>query len=162
MAEYSRLATSNQNSRICCHQLPTKHCQHVTVATLKLFLPTINKAFWIFFSLTPQSQDREVRNWRVSLQISLAAIFGQPLPLLHFTWGTAEVKYIFATAICVSVSLSLAIFPHYCTDRDVTWKNGRECPLVVHYRADLQSARGFHCYDNRHICKLTALYTANA
>ena len=26
--------------------------------------------------------------------------------------------------------------------------NGRGCPLVVHYRADLQSVDGFRCYDN--------------
>jgi len=29
------------------------------------------------------------------------------------------------------VCLSLAACPHYCTDPDVTWGNGRECPLVV-------------------------------
>jgi len=36
------------------------------------------------------------------------------------------------------------------------------CPLVVHYWADLQLVHGFRCYDNTHICKLIALYTANA
>jgi len=30
----------------------------------------------------------------------------------------------------VSVCLSLAAFPHYCTEPDVTWGNGRGCPLV--------------------------------
>ena len=48
----------------------------------------------------------------------------------------------------MSVSLSLAAFPHCCTDLDVTWGNGRECPLVVHCWADLQSVHGFCCYDN--------------
>jgi len=55
------------------------------------------------------------------------------------------------TAVCVSVRLSLAAFPHYCTDADVTSRNGpngRGCPLVVHYWADLQSVHGFRCYDN--------------
>jgi len=47
----------------------------------------------------------------------------------------------------VSGSLSLAAFPHYCTDPDVTWGNGRGA-LVVHYWADLQSMHGFRCYDN--------------
>jgi len=28
--------------------------------------------------------------------------------------------------------------------------------------ADLQSVHGFYCYDNIHVCKLIALYTANA
>jgi len=32
----------------------------------------------------------------------------------------------------------------------------------VHYRADLQSAHKFRCYDNIHKCKFIALYTANA
>jgi len=47
-----------------------------------------------------------------------------------------------------SVCLSLATFPHYCTDPDVTWRNGRGWPLVVHYWMDLQSVHGFRCYDN--------------
>ena len=47
----------------------------------------------------------------------------------------------------MSVCLSLAAFPHYCTDPDVTWENGMECPLVVQHWADLQSVHGFHCYD---------------
>jgi len=49
---------------------------------------------------------------------------------------------------CVSVRLTLAAFPHYCTDSDVTWRNGRSCPLVVQCSADLQSVHGFRCYDN--------------
>jgi len=44
--------------------------------------------------------------------------------------------------------LSLAAFPHYCTDPDVTWKNCMGCPLVVHYWAALQLVHGFRCYDN--------------
>ena len=27
-------------------------------------------------------------------------------------------------------------------------ENGKGCPLVVHYWADLQSVDGFRCYDN--------------
>ena len=57
--------------------------------------------------------------------------------------------------------LSVAAFPHYCTDPDVTWWNGRGYCLVVHYWADLQSVHGFRCCDNTHICKLIALYTAD-
>ena len=34
--------------------------------------------------------------------------------------------------VCVSVCLSAAVRPHYCTDADVTWGHGRGCPLVVH------------------------------
>jgi len=46
------------------------------------------------------------------------------------------------------VCRSLAAFPHYCTDPDVTWGNGRGCSLVVRYLADLQSVHWFWCYDN--------------
>jgi len=34
---------------------------------------------------------------------------------------------IVVTAVCVSVP-SLAAFPHYCTDPNVSWGNGGECP----------------------------------
>jgi len=55
----------------------------------------------------------------------------------------------------------MATLPHYCTDPEVTWGNGRAYRLVVHYW-DLQSVHGFRCYDNIHVCKLIALYTASA
>jgi len=48
--------------------------------------------------------------------------------------------------VCVSVCMSAAARPHYCTDPDVTWGSGRGCPLVVHYWADLQSVHGLRCY----------------
>jgi len=43
---------------------------------------------------------------------------------------------------------SLAAFPHYCTDMDVSWGNRKGCPVAVHYWADLQLVHGFRCYDN--------------
>ena len=46
--------------------------------------------------------------------------------------------YIGYGRLCVC--LSVAAFSHYCTDPDVTWRNGRG--------ADLQSVHGFRCYDN--------------
>ena len=46
------------------------------------------------------------------------------------------------------VCLSLAVFPRYCMDPDVTLENGRGCPLIVYYLADLQSVHGFRCYGN--------------
>jgi len=52
------------------------------------------------------------------------------------------------SSLCLCVCLSLAAFPHYCTDPDVTWGNGRGCSVVVHCWADLQSVHGFHCFDN--------------
>jgi len=54
--------------------------------------------------------------------------------------------YICDTRLCVC--LSLTAFPHYCTDLDISWGNGRGFPLVVQYWVDLQSVHGFHCHDN--------------
>ena len=58
-------------------------------------------------------------------------------------------------SVCLSMCLSAAACPHYCTNPVVTWGNGRGCPLVVHYWADLQSVHGFRCYDN--ICTYISL-----
>jgi len=61
-------------------------------------------------------------------------------------------------SVCVSVCLSVCPSPHshYCTDPDVSWGNGRECPLVVHCLADLQSVHGFRCYDNIYVGPMQA------
>jgi len=33
--------------------------------------------------------------------------------------------------VCVSICPSPVVaFPHYCTDPDVTWRNGRECQYL--------------------------------
>jgi len=57
-------------------------------------------------------------------------------------WSRASVR------LCLSVCLSAAACPHYCTDPDVTWGSGRRCALVVHYWADLQLVHGMRCYGN--------------
>ena len=58
--------------------------------------------------------------------------------------------YVGHARLCeyLCVCLSLAVCRQYCMDPDVTLWNGRGCPLVVNYQADLQSVHGFHCYDN--------------
>jgi len=74
-------------------------------------------------------------------------VFGRPLEV------TVHSVLRFCLSVCLSVlcvflsvtCLSMAVYPHYCTDPDVIWGSGRECPLVVHYWADLQSV---HCYGN--------------
>jgi len=63
--------------------------------------------------------------------------------------------------MCLSVCLSVPrCIPTLLHGRGCNL--GEWCPLVVHYLADLQSVYGFRCYDNTHVCKLIALYTANA
>ena len=48
------------------------------------------------------------------------------------------------------VCLSLAAWPHYCTDLDVTWWNGRGCPLVGRICSTMpamhRSVHGFHSF----------------
>jgi len=53
-------------------------------------------------------------------------------------WSRASVTVCLSTAACL----------HYCTDPDITCGSGKECPLVVHYWADLQSVHVLHCYGN--------------
>jgi len=60
--------------------------------------------------------------------------------------------------VCLSVCLSAAVRPHYCTDPDVSWGRGRGCPLVVHYWADLQSGHGLRCYGNITRTLVTSLH----
>jgi len=53
---------------------------------------------------------------------------GTPEPIIK----QSMLDRIVVTAVCVPVCLSLAAFSHYYMDPDVTWGNGRGCPLVVH------------------------------
>jgi len=62
------------------------------------------------------------------------------MTLQNVSWSRASV--------CLSVWLSAAVHPHYCTDPDVTWRHGRGCPLVAHCSADLHSGHGLRCYGN--------------
>ena len=68
------------------------------------------------------------------------------MPTFAIDYISSEAKCIVVTTICVSVCPSP--HSHYCTDPNVTYGNGRGCPLVVHYLADLQAVHGFHCCDN--------------
>jgi len=69
-------------------------------------------------------------------------LYPDDIALLHFTWVVDHEKCIVVTRVCLSACL------HCCTDPDATWWSGRGCPIVVHYRADLQSVHGLCCYGN--------------
>jgi len=109
-----------------------------------------------------------VPQWSIAAVACLFTVYARVYDLLRVT--TFRVRHSRGEVyighgrlrVCVYVCLSLAAFPHYCTDPGVTWGNGRGYPLVVHYWADLQSVHGFRCYDNTRVCKLIALCTANA
>jgi len=49
-------------------------------------------------------------------------------------------------SVCLSVCLSIAAFPHCCTDPGVTWRNDRG--VLLEGWGDLQSVHGFRCCDN--------------
>ena len=72
----------------------------------------------------------------------------------YFARVIDNAKCILVTCICVCVCWSADACSHYCTDPDVTWGNGRRCPLVVHYWVDLQSVHALHCHDNIVPCVL--------
>ena len=72
------------------------------------------------------------------------------LDYITFRMRDSRVRMYIGHSFCVSVCLSLAAFPHYCTDLHVNWGNGQGCPLVVHYWADLQSVHRFRSCDNIH------------
>jgi len=67
---------------------------------------------------------------------------------LRFARGVAEEKCILVTAVCVSVCLSLAAFPHYCTDPDVTWGNDRGALQLFTIARICNRCTGFVCYEN--------------
>jgi len=75
-------------------------------------------------------------NWFSCFSCSLE-IWLWPLKLLTVT--TFPRVCVSSDCVPLSVCLSAAACPHYCTDPDVTWRNGTGCPLVVHYWVDLQS-----------------------
>ena len=52
-----------------------------------------------------------------------------------------------SVSVCLSVCLSAATFSLLHGPR-CNLGNGRGCPLVVHYWADLQSVHGLHCDGN--------------
>jgi len=48
-------------------------------------------------------------------------------------------------SVCLSVPRRIFILLH---GPGCKLRNGKGCPVVVHYWADLQSVHGFRCYDN--------------
>ena len=56
--------------------------------------------------------------------------------------------YIGHVRLCVSLSVPRRILTLLHGPADVTSRNHRGCPIVVHCWADLQSVHGFRYYDN--------------
>ena len=78
--------------------------------------------------------------------------------LMGRTLASGEM-YIGYSHLCVC--LSVATFPQYCTDPDVSWGDGRGYPLVVQYWADLASVLWFCCYDIVTLCLSVTLITVD-
>jgi len=66
--------------------------------------------------------------------------------LITFCNSHSQAKFILATAVWGSVPRHIPTLLHM--HPDVTLGNGRGCPLVVHYWADLQLVHGLRCYVN--------------
>jgi len=95
--------------------------------------------FFVLQSNWPLLHNRHWFDWSVTAPMHDSS---STTVLLHFAWVIDDAKCIVVTRVCLSVCLSVAICPHYCTDPEVTWGHGRGCPLVVHYWVDLQSVHG--------------------
>jgi len=57
------------------------------------------------------------------------SVLDDPVLITFRVSRTDNVKCIVITRVCVCLSTTAC--PHYCMDPDVTWRNGRGCPLVV-------------------------------
>jgi len=69
---------------------------------------------------------------------------------LHFGWVVDDMKCTLVMRVCVSVCLSLTTCPHYCTDPDITWENGRGCLLIVHYGRICNRCTSFVAMTTKH------------
>jgi len=63
--------------------------------------------------------------------------------------GDARLCVCLSVCVCVSVRRRMPTPLH---GPECNIGNGRKCPLVVHYCANLQSVHGFRCYDNTARC----------
>ena len=89
------------------------------------------------------------------LYIATAAPKRQPINFTNIFFITFRVSrrrremYIGHARLCVCVCASVPRrIPTILHRSRCNLGNRRECPLVVHYWADLQSVHGFRCYDN--------------
>jgi len=70
---------------------------------------------------------------------------------VHFYYIMREAqprRNVYWPRLSVCLSLAASACPHYCTDLDVTWGNGRGASSSCALLGDLQSVHRFHCYDN--------------
>jgi len=77
----------------------------------------------------------------------------------HSVYWPRPSMYLVCVSVCLFVPRRIPTLLH---GSGCNLGNDRGFPLVVQYWADLQSVHGFRCYDNIYVCKLIALYTANA
>jgi len=80
---------------------------------------------------------------------------GRRCPLVVYCWADLQAVHGFRcyddiaqTCLCVILSLVPRCIPTLLHGPGCNLGNGRGCPLVAHYWADLQSVHGFRCFDN--------------
>ena len=89
------------------------------------------------------------------LSVNATVLLALTQSLLRFALGIAKRNAYWSSppSVCVSVCLCVYISLTVCLRNvsmvpDVTWGNGRGCPLVVHCWVDSQSVHGFLCCGN--------------
>ena len=123
---------------------------HQSTANSTIFLQSIQfetlySVCEISRSLSKLDWSHEDKDWiqkDKDLQFVLKASYNRP-DLLHFALGIAKRNVLWA-CVCVCVSVShrsrTLLHAHGCN-----FGNNRECPVVVHYWAHLQSVHAFRC-----------------
>jgi len=122
---------------------------------------------------TSVRQKWQVQSWRTFMEWTQYLAFRQTINGIalkltqsskcHCLIGHQGDMYIGHGRLCVCVCLSVPCrIPTLLHRPKCNSGDGRGCPLVLHYWADLQLVHKFRCYDNIQVCKLIALYTANA
>ena len=95
---------------------------------------------------------RQVDESRQRLRLGCCCISRESQTTRNVYWSRSSVCVCVCMGELLSACVSVCPQRHAHTtarpDPDVTQGNGRGCPLVVHYWADLQSVQGFRCYDS--------------
>ena len=153
---YSSLQLASPLWELTCHiGSHSLNCHMAKVTSSPLHQPKlVTPIYWtndkinIFCNTYTGSQLHTYHSWQrqklKTMSETAPALYTNSKCLTTFFIMHSQVKCTLSLCVC----LSLAVFLHFCMYLNVTLGNGRVCPLVVHYCADLQSVYGFRCYGN--------------
>ena len=140
VSEYQQtLITCTDKHKCVMHANISWDCTMSVTKTLNNNSSRYSKAHWNLLPIIPHTW-----NWATSHSESHRWLKG------FFTFRVSRrprEMYCGHARLCVCLSVR-GRMPTLFADPDATWESGRECPLVVHYLADLQSVHGLRCYGN--------------